>query len=254
MSLNLALWRESALLGALVEETVRGLQANIPELVHYGVGAYPKPLPANRFSRLFTHLDCEQRHQVTPPIFLQLPCFVRRSTMNSHTILALAIASVLAAPPVPAQTCNPHIRRSAPDDRYIVNAAKGTVLDKQTGLMWKRCIEGRSGADCGTGSPIELNWSGALSQAAASVFSGYKDWRVPNSKELESLVEVACYKPTINAIVFPNDPSIMVWASSPHNEEGKTWFVGFDDGRSHFIYRDFLPWHASAVRLVRGGQ
>jgi len=172
--------------------------------------------------------------------------------MNSRTALALALAGALAAPAVLAQYCNPKIRRTAPDARYVVNAVKGTVLDQRTGLTWKRCVEGRSGADCGAGSVNYLNWSGALSQAAASAFAGHKDWRLPNSKELESLVEVACYDPAINATVFPNNPADWVWASSPDaNGEVYAWGVNFYDGASNaFGGRSY----SHAVRLVRGGQ
>ena len=168
--------------------------------------------------------------------------------MNLRTTLVLAGA--LAAPAVPAQTCNPAIRPSAPDSRYVINAAQGTVLDKQTGLTWKRCVEGQSGALCGAGSEAYLNWGAALRQAEASTFAGYKDWRLPNSKELESLVEVACYDPAINATVFPNDPTYWVWASSPyaHYANG-AWLVNFGTGDSYGTRND-----DGAVRLVRGGQ
>ena len=173
--------------------------------------------------------------------------------MSSRTALALALAGALAAPAVPAQTCNPAIRPSAPDSRYVVNAAKGTVLDKQTGLTWKRCVEGRSGAGCRAGSETLMNWGAALRQAAASTYAGYKDWRLPNSKELESLVEVACYGPALNPTVFPNYGYwSAVWASSPYaNDASVAWYVEFSDGSSHRRYRDNKY---SAVRLVRGGQ
>jgi hypothetical protein len=171
--------------------------------------------------------------------------------MSSSTALALALVGALAAPAVPAQTCNPAIRPSAPDSRYVVNAAQGTVLDRQTGLTWKRCVEGQSGAGCDAGSPTVLTWGAALRQAAASDVAGFKDWRVPNRKELESLVEVACYGPAINATVFPNDLSIVVWASSPFTiDEGQAWVVYFDYGSSSYRHRR----NYGAVRLVRGGQ
>jgi hypothetical protein len=171
--------------------------------------------------------------------------------MNSPTVLALALAGALAAPTVPAQTCNPAIRPSAPDARFIVDSNKGTVLDTKTGLIWKRCAEGRSGAHCDLGNAVYLTWGEALRRAEASSFAGYKDWRLPNSKELESLVEVACYAPALNATVFPNDPQTVVWASSPlANDAYYAWYVYFDLGNSSRDYR----YNDNAVRLVRGGQ
>ena len=171
--------------------------------------------------------------------------------MNSRNTLTLALAGFAFT--VQAQTCNPNIRASAPDARYVVNAVKGTVLDRVTGLTWKRCVEGLSGSDCGVGSPILMNWSDALSQAAASSFAGFKDWRIPNSKELESLVEVACYAPAINAKVFPNDPSSSAWASSPDASAryNTAWYVNFLGGDSRSLGREYGN---HSLRLVRGGQ
>jgi len=63
---------------------------------------------------------------------------------------------------VPGQTCHSAIRRTAPDARYIVNSKLGTVLDKQTGLTWTRCLEGRSGTDCGSGNTLRMKWGDAL--------------------------------------------------------------------------------------------
>jgi hypothetical protein len=171
--------------------------------------------------------------------------------MNSPTVLALALAGALAAPTVPAQTCNPAIRPSAPDARFIIDSNQGTVLDTKTGLTWKRCPEGRSGAHCDLGSAVYLTWGLALRRAEASAFAGHKDWRVPNSKELESLVEVQCVGPALNENVFPNDPSNWVWASSPSaNLAYYAWLVSFDYGYSYYDYRN----GDYAVRLVRGGQ
>ncbi|AQT69919.1 hypothetical protein STSP2_03119 [Anaerohalosphaera lusitana] len=57
----------------------------------------------------------------------------------------------------------------------------GTVSDAATGLMWAK-------ADSGTG----LDWSEALAWAAAKNAEnhlGYGDWRLPNVKELQSIVD-----------------------------------------------------------------
>jgi hypothetical protein len=87
-----------------------------------------------------------------------------------------------------------------------------------------------------------LSWGGALRQAEASTFAGYKDWRVPNGKELQSLVEVQCYAPAITLSVFPNDPSTGVWASSPYayiTPYAYAWSVNFHYGHSNFDYRNY---------------
>jgi len=173
--------------------------------------------------------------------------------MTFHFALALAMVGAFAVPVASAQTCWPDIRRSTPDARFAVNSAQGTVLDKKTGLTWKRCEEGSSGTDCATRTGLgSMIWSQALSHATASTFAGYKDWRLPNVKELESLVEVACDIPAINTTVFPRTPSGPFWTSSPfaHNYLYHAWNVDFYHGYSYPDYSYF----SRAVRLVRGGQ
>jgi Protein of unknown function (DUF1566) len=54
----------------------------------------------------------------------------------------------------------------------------GTVTDRATGLMWTR-------ADSGKG----MNWEQALAYAEHLRQAGYTDWRLPNAKELQSLVD-----------------------------------------------------------------
>lgn len=150
-----------------------------------------------------------------------------------------------------AQTCQPSIRATAPTSRYTVDSAHGTVLDKKTGLTWKRCPEGLSGTSCATGTLAHYNWGNALTQAANTNYAGYKDWHLPNSKELVSLVEEKCYSPAINLAVFPNNTSEWYWSSSPSTAISfNAWMVGFDDGYADDNYSAY----PLAVRLVRGGQ
>ncbi|HWI59855.1 MAG TPA: DUF1566 domain-containing protein [Bacillota bacterium] len=57
----------------------------------------------------------------------------------------------------------------------------GTVTDRATGLMWSR-------ADSGQG----MNWQAALAWVQArntEHYLGHNDWRLPNAKELQSLVD-----------------------------------------------------------------
>jgi hypothetical protein len=149
-----------------------------------------------------------------------------------------------------AQTCNDFIPATAPDSRYTA-PGDGTVTDSQTGLMWKQCSEGQSGADCGDGWVTGHTWREALQQAEASSFAGYSDWRLPNIKELSSLVERRCNSLAISIYYFPNTASLYYWSSSPHAfDSGNAWFVYFGSGHDGAYYKDYRL----AVRLVRGRQ
>lgn len=146
---------------------------------------------------------------------------------------AIGLFAVLCAmhwPVAAQQTCRNNVTPDAPDSRFTVHA-DGTVSDLQTGLMWRRCAEGRSGSACQTGSSVAKNWLEALRGAAESTFAGYTDWRVPNIKELHSLVENACMNPAINSTVFPQSPGAYVWTSTPHAAfADRAWYVGFQYG------------------------
>lgn len=126
--------------------------------------------------------------------------------MNTNRVLQGAIVALgLLTGTVWAQTCNPNIPASTPDSQLVDNG-NGTITDLKTGLMWKQCPEGRSGADCDlTMERRDFRWEEVFDYVAGSEgFAGYGDWRVPNVKELASLVEFQCSGPSINTHRFPN--------------------------------------------------
>ncbi len=181
---------------------------------------------------------------------------------RNHALL-LPLLLMPAISTATAQQCNEAIPPTVPDSRYKDNNNddNSTVIDLWTGLMWQRCVLGLSGDDCATGTAATFTWDEALQQAeainASGGFAGYNDWRLPNLKELYSLVENACLNPAINIRFFPNTPPLSHWSSSPYpnDEYGQyyTWFVDFAWGFSS--YGGFRNNNgASHVRLVRGGR
>ena len=147
------------------------------------------------------------------------------------------------------QTCPAGNPRIAPDSRYIDNG-NSTVIDNQTGLMWKQCSEGQSGAGC-SGSATTMVWSDALAAGANSSFAGFNDWRLPNVKELRSLVESGCINPAINELRFPNTLAGNYWTSSTNAAiASRAWYVHFDVGGANREPKS----GNYGVRLVRGGQ
>ena len=161
--------------------------------------------------------------------------------------LLLLLIGVSNAQAVP---CQNNIPASNPDSVYI-DEGDGTVTDSRTGLMWKQCAEGLSGANCQTGSAQGFTWANALTHAEASTFAGYTDWRLPNVKELSSLVEDCRVSPSINTNLFPNTPSSYFWSGSPYaSGSNRAWIVYFNGGDAYHLNRS----GSSRVRLVRGGQ
>jgi hypothetical protein len=80
-----------------------------------------------------------------------------------------------------------HFVRCVRGDMYGVNNFRnnndGTITDQATGLMWAQ-------ADSGSGMDWEQALAFAQSQNAAN-YLGHDDWRLPNNKELQNIVDYA---------------------------------------------------------------
>lgn len=123
----------------------------------------------------------------------------------------------------------------------------GTILDRATGLMWAQ-------ADSGRDAPDGLNWPQALAWVQArnaEAYLGYSDWRLPNAKELQSIVDYsrspdssdsAALDPVFEATPIINEAGqadyAALWTSTTH----KNWtevpgvaaaYVNFGRGLGH---------------------
>ncbi len=169
-----------------------------------------------------------------------------------RSICALTFLLGLAVP-LQAQTCSASIPESTPTAEFT-DHGDGTVTHSRTGLMWKRCAEGQTWST-GTCSIVlagyATTWTDALLAARNSNFANHTDWRLPNFKELESIVEDKCYSPAINASIFPNTPPSLFWsASAAASGSGYVWSLYFTHGILSSLYKNFV----GQVRLVRSGQ
>jgi len=68
-------------------------------------------------------------------------------------------------------------------NEYVDNG-NGTITDNSTGLMWTQDDKGEG-----------LDWENALAYAENSDYAGHTDWRLPNVKELQSIVDYS-YSPS----------------------------------------------------------
>jgi hypothetical protein len=121
-----------------------------------------------------------------------------------------------------------------PQLSYIDNG-DGTVTDKYTGLMWKKCSEPDTTADC-SGMPNVYTWADAISQCENLTYAGYSDWRLPNMKELFSLIKYeGSSGPYIDTTYFPNTVNSYYWTSTtfaptPTSAMAVSFSVGFVSG------------------------
>lgn len=134
-----------------------------------------------------------------------------------------------------------------------------TVVDLVSGLEWQRCALGATFdplAERCTGTPTKLVWDVALRQAKAfSDASGtpaQQSWRLPNVKELQSVIDAACYRPVVRPAYYPDTPSDAFWTSTPDHlapgdRAAPLLYINFEDGLT------YTPTFAGAAysRLVR---
>ncbi|MFP8779415.1 DUF1566 domain-containing protein [Hydrogenophaga sp. RWCD_12] len=138
---------------------------------------------------------------------------------------------------------------------YGSDAANNVVNDAWTGLQWRRCEEGRvwSGSAC-TGTESAFNHEQALAHAR-----GESGWRLPNIKELVSLVDLSVRSgSSIDPAAFHSASVSFVWTSSPYvSDPSRALNVSFDAGASFneggSVYIDARTF-TDAVRLVRASQ
>ncbi|MBT7310334.1 DUF1566 domain-containing protein [bacterium] len=103
---------------------------------------------------------------------------------------------------------------------YSNNA--NVVTDLKTGLVWQR--DDNPGVD---------TWENALTYCEGLVMDGDNDWRLPNVKEILSIVEyTANAAPTINTTYFNGTDNAAYWSSTTKTDATTfAWTVGFDTGQ-----------------------
>jgi len=117
--------------------------------------------------------------------------------------------------------------------RSYTDNSDGTITDNTTGLMWKKCSQGQSGADCSGDSATGFSLKNAITSCETDS-TIYTDWRLPNIFELFSLVDFGkTSSPLINASTFPNTIGSYYWVSTTNLIEGNadySWSVRFLTG------------------------
>jgi hypothetical protein len=114
--------------------------------------------------------------------------------------------------------------RNSRDNRYVryvrgnvygingfADNGNGTITDNATGLTW---LQSDSGAfKAGVNNDGSLNWQEALTWCESLDYAGSSDWRLPNAKELHSIVDYtrspdatnsAAIDPLFQATYLPN--------------------------------------------------
>ncbi|MBN1774399.1 MAG: DUF1566 domain-containing protein [Deltaproteobacteria bacterium] len=123
------------------------------------------------------------------------------------------------------------------------------VADIVTGLAWQGCAAGLADTDCSTGQATMLDWSAARARCEALVWAGADDWRLPDPKELDSILDAGRRSPAIDPEAFPGTPVGWYWAALPYAGGPSThaWHVNFSSGHVANFDRT-LPCYVRCVR------
>lgn len=129
-----------------------------------------------------------------------------------------------------------------PNNRFTDNG-NGTITDNLTDLIWMKnanCLEASGGIDKLSGFKLgalswmnALTWSNSISAGICGITdnSNAGDWRLPNRKELLSLVNFAAWSPGLpEGHPFTNVVPDYYWSSSTcayNSVDCGVWFVNF---------------------------
>ena len=138
----------------------------------------------------------------------------------------------------------------------------GTITDDLTGLMWEKLSDDGSIHDWDANYTWYDAFTGKIAALNTAVFAGHNDWRLPNRRELESLVEAGRLNPAIDPVFNTGcAPGCTVltcsctqsgyyWSSSTYGGVATAaWSSAFHDGATSFGGKSTT----SAVRAVRDG-
>jgi Protein of unknown function (DUF1566) len=161
--------------------------------------------------------------------------------MNATPKLKRILAALLLGSPLMAA--------AAP---FTVSIDGTEVTDRASGLIWQRCAEGMTYVISCNGSAARFTHEAALTHARDH--AGAVGWRLPNIKELASIVDRTRSSPSIDPTAFPGTPVDYFWSSTPFNAlPGAAWSIYFSDGSVNNADRRVALGTTLLVRLVRTG-
>jgi hypothetical protein len=135
-----------------------------------------------------------------------------------------------------------------------------TVYDEATGLTWQKGTADINGDGLITMDTFpggdRVTWQEALAWCEGSSLASQYDWRLPNIKELKSLVDRSKRNPAIDPVF--EVAMYLYWSSTTLSSDPiNSWSIDFRSGLNNWIRK--TPWpnantsYQNFVRCVRGG-
>jgi hypothetical protein len=161
--------------------------------------------------------------------------------------------------PCDSETCpgqDGSYSKGCPSEGRFVDNLDGTVTDHCTGLMWQKDTADVNG-DGQIGDSDQIQWCSALAYCENLRFGGgvraWDDWRLPNVRELQSIVDygrAATFGgPSIDP-VFGSVSTAYLSSTIYAGDVSDVWVVNFYDGG---VNHGGVQFFSLYVRAVRGG-
>ncbi|MBM9577085.1 DUF1566 domain-containing protein [Leptospira sp. 201903070] len=141
---------------------------------------------------------------------------------------------------------------SYPSQKFT-DLGDGTVLDKNTNLLWQKCSVGQSGSSCQISATTSYDWQNALTQCNGLPTTGSR-WRIPNIREYLSIARFDLLSGTdsIDLSVFPENISNgSYWTSNVSQLAGNIGVFSFDASYAFVSKTDAI--YSLSVRCVKDG-
>ena len=108
----------------------------------------------------------------------------------------------------------------------------GTVTDNVAGLMWEQKTDDGGKRD----KDDTYKWKDALAYCEDLLLGGFSDWRLPNPKELERLVDLESSSPAVDTTYFPNTNNALYWTGTTCSgcHKMKAFAIDFSDGELYY--------------------
>ena len=156
------------------------------------------------------------------------------------------------------------LRRGAP--LAYADNGNGTVTDLNTGLVWEKVSDDGTVHDKDNTYTWANAFTGHVATLNATSFAGHTDWRLPNVRELQSIVNYQSSSPMVSSAFKTNcgpgcpatgcscTASGNYWSStSSVSSPSRAWFVSFRYGNVDAFNSSGSKSVAAFVRAVRGG-
>jgi hypothetical protein len=116
-----------------------------------------------------------------------------------------------------------------------------TVTDQKTGLIWMK-----------TTPSTLLNWESSLNYCEGLNLANHSDWRLPNIKELYSIVDMS-QSDIIDTTAFPGTGSYYWSSTTDVNNTSYAWGLNFTSGTVYSGNGSKSIYSGPYFRCVRGG-